>query len=301
MKAIVCTGSGKPDVLKLKDVERPVPKENEILVKVHAGTVTIGDAIIRKIPRFFMLAMSVMSSFKVRKIPGHEFAGEVVGVGRDVKRFKSGDQVFGTTTGLSYGGNAEYVCVPEEWKQGVVAEKPANVTYEEAACIPIGGMTALQILRKGNIEKGQKVLVYGASGSVGTYVVQLAKYFGAEVTGVCSTSNLEMVRAIGADKVIDYTKLDFRKNGEKYDVIFDAVRKIKASSCESSLNENGIFLSSRIPTSEEKEDLNFLKELVEEGRIKPVIDRTYPLEKTVEAHRYVDLGHKKGNVVISVA
>jgi NADPH:quinone reductase-like Zn-dependent oxidoreductase len=301
MKAIVCTGSGKPDVLKFQDVEKPIPKENEILVEVHAGTVTIGDAIIRKIPRFFMQIMSVMSNFKVRKIPGHEFAGEVEAVGRDVKRFKSGDKVFGTTTGLSYGGNAEYVCVPEEWKQGVVAEKPKNVSYEEAACVPIGGMTALQILRKGNIKKGQKVLVYGASGSVGTYVVQLAKHYGAEVTGVCSTSNLEMVRSIGADRVIDYTKEDFRKNGETYDVIFDAVRKIKASSCESSLNENGIFLSSRIPTTEKIKDLNFLKELVEAGRIKPVIDRTYPLEKTAEAHRYVDTGHKKGNVIISVA
>jgi NADPH:quinone reductase-like Zn-dependent oxidoreductase len=300
MKAIVCTGSGKPDVLELKDVEKPVPKDNEILVKVHAGTVTIGDAIIRKIPRFFMLTMSVMSNFKVRKIPGHEFSGEVVGVGRNVKRFNSGDKVFGTTTGLSYGGNAEFVCVPEEWKQGVVAEKPVNVTYEEAACVPIGGMTALQILRKGNIKKGQKVLVYGASGSVGTYVVQLAKYYGAEVTGVCSTSNLEMVRSIGADSVMDYTKEDFRRNGESYDVIFDAVRKIKASSCEGSLNENGIFLSSRIATTEELEDLNFLKELVENGTIKPVIDRTYPLKNTAEAHRYVDLGHKRGNVVIKV-
>jgi NADPH:quinone reductase-like Zn-dependent oxidoreductase len=301
MKAIVCTGSGKPDVLKLRDVKKPIPKENEILVKVHAATVTVGDAIIRKIPRIFMFTMSIMSNFKVRKIPGHEFAGEVVGVGRNVKRFRVGDKVFGTTTGLSYGGNAEYVCVPEDWKQGVVAKKPAKVTYKEAACVPIGGMTALQILRKGNIKNGQKVLVYGASGSVGTYVVQLAKYYGAEVTGVCSTSNLEMVRSIGADKVIDYTNENFRKNGETYDVIFDAVRKIKASSCENSLNESGIFLSSRISTTEEIQDLEFLKELVEEGRIKPVIDRTYPLEKTAEAHRYVDKGHKKGNVVISVA
>jgi NADPH:quinone reductase-like Zn-dependent oxidoreductase len=301
MKAIVCKGSGKPEVLTLKDVKKPVPKENEILVKVHAGTVTVGDAIIRKIPRFFMFAMSVMSNFKVRKIPGHEFAGEVVGVGKNVKRFKSGDKVFGTTTGLSYGGNAEYVCVPEEWKQGVVAEKPTNVTYEEAACVPIGGMTALQILRKGNIKRGQKVLVYGASGSVGTYAVQMAKYYGDEVTGVCSTSNLEMVRSIGVDNVIDYTKEDFRKNGETYDVIFDTVRKIKASSCKSSLKESGIFLSSRIPTSEEIQDLKFLRELVEKGRIKPFIDRIYPLEKTVEAHRYVDKGHKRGNVVISIA
>jgi NADPH:quinone reductase-like Zn-dependent oxidoreductase len=299
MKAIVCTGSGKPDVLKLKDVARPTPKDNEILVKVHAATVTVGDAIIRKIPGFIMLSFGLLSGFKVKKIPGHEFAGEVVAVGKDVKRFNKGDEVFGTTTGLAYGANAEYVCVPEEWKHGVVAEKSAKVTYEEAACIPIGGMTALQIIRKGNIKKGQKVLVYGASGSVGTYAIQLAKYYGAEVTGICSTSNLAMVKSIGADKVIDYTKEDFRKNGEIYDVIFDAVRKIKASSCKESLKEGGIFLSSRIPTSEENEDINFLKELVAGGSIRPVIDRRYPLEKTAEAHRYVDKGHKRGNVVIT--
>jgi NADPH:quinone reductase-like Zn-dependent oxidoreductase len=300
MKAIVCTGSGKPDVLKLKDVARPTPKDNEILVKVHAASVTVGDAIIRKIPRVIMLIFGLSSGYKLKKVPGHEFAGEVVEVGKNVKRFKKGDKVFGTTTGLAYGANAEYVCVPEEWKQGVVAEKPANVAYEEAACVPIGGMTALRILRKGNIKRGQKVLVYGASGSVGTYVVQLAKYYGAEVTAVCTSGNHEMVRSIGADKVIDYTKEDFRKNGETYDVIFDAVRKIKASSCKNSLKESGTFLSSRIPTSEEVEDLNFLKELVEGGRIRPVIDRLYPMEKTAEAHKYVDKGHKKGNVVITV-
>ncbi len=300
MKAIVCTGSGKPDVLKLKDVSRPTPKDSEILVKVHAATVTVGDAITRRIPRFFMLIFGLSSGFKLKKIPGHEFAGEIVMVGKNVKLFKKGDKVFGTTTGLAYGANAEYVCVPEEWKHGVVAEKPTKVTYEEAACVPIGGMTALQIIRKGNIKKGQKVVVYGASGSVGSYAVQLAKYYGAEVTAVCSSGNHEMVRSIGADKVIDYTKEDFRKNGETYDVIFDAVRKIKASSCKNSLKESGTFLSSRIPTSEEVEDLNFLKELVERGRIKPVIDRTYLLEQVPEAHLYVDKGHKKGNVVIKV-
>jgi NADPH:quinone reductase-like Zn-dependent oxidoreductase len=300
MKAIVCTGSGKPDVLKLKNVEKPIPKDNEILVKVCASSVTIGDTIIRKIPRVVLLTFGLFSGFKQKKIPGHEFAGDIVSVGRNVKRFKKGDHVFGTTTGLTYGANAEYVCVPEEWKQGVVVEKPTNVTYEEAAVVPIGGLTALQILRQGNIKKGQKVLIYGASGSVGTYGVQLAKYYGAEVTGVCSTSNLEMVRSIGADSVIDYSKEDFRLNGEKYDVIFDAVRKIKESSCQKSLKDCGIFLSSRIPTTEEIEDLIFLKELVETRKIKPVIDRRYPLDQTNEAHRYVDKGHKKGNVVIKI-
>jgi NADPH:quinone reductase-like Zn-dependent oxidoreductase len=287
-------------VLKLKNVEKPTPKDNEIMVKICASSVTIGDAIIRKIPKVVLLTFGLFSGFKLKKIPGHEFAGYIVSVGRNVKRFKKGDHVFGTTTGLTYGANAEYVCVPEDWKHGVVVEKPANVTYEEAAVVPIGGLTALQILRQGNIKKGQKVLIYGASGSVGTYAVQLAKYYGAEVTGVCSTSNLEMVRSIGADKVIDYTKEDFRKNGATYDVIFDAVRKIKESSCQKSLKDGGVFLSSRISTSEEFEDLLFLKELVESGRIRPVIDRRYPLDQTIEAHRYVDKGHKKGNVVIIV-
>jgi NADPH:quinone reductase-like Zn-dependent oxidoreductase len=270
------------------------------LVKVQAATVTIGDVIIRKIPRLITLPIGLLFGFKAKKITGHEFAGDVVAAGKDVKRFRKGDQVFGTTTGLSYGANAEYVCLPEEWKQGVVALKPANISYEEAAAVPIGGMTALQILGKGNIKKGQKVLIYGASGSVGTYAVQLARNNGAEVTGVCSTSNLEMVRSIGADKIIDYTKEEFTQNGRTYDVIFDAVRKIKRSYCKKSLKESGIFLSARSPTSEKTEYLIILKELIEAEKIRPVIDRRYPLEQTAEAHRYVEKGHKKGNVIITV-
>jgi len=300
MKAIVCTKYGSPDVLQLKDVEKPVPGDNEILVKIYASTVTRGDVIIRKIPRLILVPMGMLFGFKAKKITGHEFSGEVEIVGKNVKLFKKGDQVFGTTTGLSGGGNAEYVCVPEKWKLGMMTKKPANISYEEAAAVPIGGMTALQILRKGNIKEGYSVLIYGASGSVGTYAIQLAKYFGAEVTGVCSTHNLELVKSLGADMVIDYTKEDFTKSGLTFDVIFDAVRKISSSRSKSSLKKDRIFLSVKSSTSENTEDLKFLKEIIEAGKLKSVIDKRYPLEQTAEAHRYVDKGHKKGNVAITV-
>ncbi|UCE37488.1 MAG: NAD(P)-dependent alcohol dehydrogenase [Thermoplasmata archaeon] len=300
MKAILYEKSGPPEVLQLKEVPKPTPKDNEILVKIHAGTVTRGDVMLRGAGLFINFMMLILG-FKKKKIPGHELAGEIEAVGKDVKLFKKGDQIFGTSTGLVYGGNAQYVCLPEQWKQGVVTKKPVNITFEEAAAVPIGGMTALWILRKGNIKKGQKVLVYGASGSVGTYAVQLAKHFGAEVTGVCSTKNLEMVKSIGADSVIDYTKEDFSKGSTKYDIIFDAVGKVKSSQRKVSLNKNGKYVSIRSLTKEKTENLLFLKELVEKGRIKPVIDKRYTMEQIVEAHRYVETGHKRGNVVITVA
>lgn len=300
MKAIICTKHGPPEVLQLQEVERPAPKENEVLIKIHAATVSTGDVMLRKLNPLMYLPMRLFG-IRRKRIPGHEFAGVIEEVGAKVKQFKVGDQVFGTTTGLSVGANAEYVCLPEEGETNVLTVKPSNITYEEAAVIPVGGMTALQILRRANIQSGQKVLVYGASGSVGTYAVQITKHFGAEVTGVCSTKNVELVKSLGANKVIDYTKKDFTDNGETYDVIFDAVGKSSPEQDKKSLKPNGQRLSIQTSTKETPELLLSLKELVEAGKIKPVIDRRYPLEQTAEAHRYVESGRKAGNVVIAVA
>jgi NADPH:quinone reductase-like Zn-dependent oxidoreductase len=306
MKAIVYERYGPPEVFHLKEVPKSVPKDNEILVKVYATTVNAATRWARtgKHPdsKFFTFMTRMFFGLtKPRKsIIGYELSGEVESIGKDVKLFKKGDQVYGTTTGLSAGAYAEYVCLPEEWKKGVVATKPANSSYEEAACVPVTGMAALHILRKANIQKGQKVLIYGASGSMGTYAVQLAKYFGAEVTGVCSYRHIEMVKSIGAEKVIDYTKEDFTKDGPVYDVVFEAVGKISPKVCKRALKKTGTYLTSKSLTSETTEKLDFLRGLIEAENIKPVIDRTYPLEKTAEAHRYVDKGHKKGNVVITV-
>jgi NADPH:quinone reductase-like Zn-dependent oxidoreductase len=309
MKAVICTKYGPPEVLKMVDVEKPFPKDNEVLVKIRATTAHIGDTKIRRLEPgmgpvkdfFFKFIMRIIVGFNGprKKILGMELAGDVEAIGKNVTRFKIGDPVFASTE-FKLGTYAQYCCISEN---RIVAKKPSNMSYDEAAPLSNAGLTALINLRKANIQPDQKVLIYGASGSVGTYAVQIAKHFGAEVTGVCSTTNLEMVKSIGADKLIDYTKEDFTQRSETYDVIFDAVGKIESSRRKKALTKSGIYISALALSGNIKlkvEDLIFLKGLCEAGKLRTVIDKRYPFEQIVEAHRYVDKGHKKGNVVISL-
>jgi len=328
MKAIVWTEYGPPNVLQLKEVETPTPKDNEVLIRIYATTVTSGDCEQRslKLPIWHALAIRAAAGFlKPERITilGMELAGEIEAVGKDVKRFAKGDQVFAATGFIGMGACAEYICLPEEPEGGALAIKPANMTYEEAAPVPVGGLEALSFLRQGNIQSRHKVLINGAGGTIGPFAVQLAKHFGAEVTGVDSTEKLDMLRSIGADQVVDYAQDDFTKGSETYDFILDLVSKSSFSGSLRSLRQNGRYLIASPGPSQlvrgrltsmtggkkvifgaaypKTEDLIFLRELIEEGKIKSVIDRRYPLEQTAEAHRYIEKGHKKGNVVITVA
>ena len=328
MKAVVWTKYGSPDVLQLKEVEKPTPKDNEVLIKIHAATAATPDTELRrlKLPLLFAIPLRLyIGLIKPTRITilGTEFAGEIESAGKDVTRYKPGDQVFGYT-GLAMGTYAEYICLAEKSSgmAGVMAKKPVNMSYEESAAVPFGGLEALHSLGKIKIQRGQKVLIVGAGGSIGTWTVQLAKLYGAEVTGVDKPGKLEMLRSIGADHVIDYTREDFTKNGQTYDVILDTIGKSPFSGSLRSLNENGTYLNANpglfggirrrlTPNGSSKRvilwtagyttnNLLALKELIEAGKLKSVIDRRYPLEQTAEAHRYVDTGQKKGNVVITV-
>ncbi len=306
MKAVVYTRYGPPEVLRLADVPKPAPRDHEVLVKVHATTVTIGDTIMRSFNLPIhgwqkIMAMLILGWRRPKRaVLGMELAGEIEAVGRQVTRFKPGDPVFASTFAVNFGGHAEYKCLPEN---GVIALKPAVLTYEEAAAVPGAAQTAWRCLQKGRLQPGQKILIYGASGAVGTNAVQLAsRHFGAEVTGVCSGANLALVRSLGACQVIDYTRQDFTQSGATYDVVFDAVGKLTPAQGKAALKPAGVYLNVHANSGgdEKLETLLLLKGLIEAGKLRPVIDRVYPLEQIVEAHRYVEQGHKKGNVAITV-
>ncbi len=305
MKAVVYEKYGPPEVLRLKDVKKPVPQEDEILVKIYAATVTSGDVRLRSSdfpPLFWLPARLIFGFFKPKKkILGHELAGVVEEIGKNVTEFKVGDSVFGTTTMLNTGSYAEYICVPQKWKNGVIGLKPKNLGYHEAAALPVGAMTAIYLLEKADLKSGQNVLVYGASGSVGSYAVQLANEKGSRVTGVCSTSNFEMVKSLGAKSLLDYKKEDYSENNEKFDIVFDAVGKTTKAKAKKVLKAGGTFVSVKMLTTEKDEHLKLIKTMAEKGTLNPFIDKHFKLDEIVKAHEYVDRGRKRGNVVLDIA
>ena len=296
MKAVVYERYGPPEVLQLKDIEKPTPKANEILIRVYSTTVTAGDWRMRKAEPFIVRIFSGLFKPKRVKILGFELAGVVEEVGKDVKSFKKGDAVF-ASCGFKFGGYAEYRCLPEN---DVIALKPSNMSFDEAAAVPIGGLTAIRLLREAKPKTGDEILVYGASGSVGTFAVQLAKYYGANVTAVCSGRNLELVRSIGADKVVDYTKQDFTQLNQRFDIVFDAVALIRKSKFKPLLKSGGKFVTVGSNPKDTPTDLVTLKEIIEAGSLKSVIDRKYTLAQIREAHAYVEQFRKKGNVVVTI-
>lgn len=286
--------------LQVQDVAKPQPTSHEVLIKVHAATVTAGDIFMHRIPRVAFIAISLLG-YKYKSTPGHEFAGVVEAIGDKVTRFKVGDEVMGTTTGLTAGANAEYICIPEVWDKGVITHKPQNLSFAEAATVPVGAMTAMHFLRKANIQPNQKVLIYGASGSVGSYAIQIAKHMGADVTAVSSTRNIPLMQSLGADRVIDYKQEDFSQSGQVYDVIFDAVGKTTADQRKRAMKDDGCFVSVSSMASGASKNINRVVELAASGHLKPVIDRHYALEQVSEAYQYVQTGRKQGNVVIDIA
>lgn len=304
MKAVIYKSYGPPDVLQLVDIEKPQPKHNEILVKIQAATITSGDVRLRSsdFPPIAWLFVRLLNGlFKPNKeILGHEFSGSVEAVGKDVTRYKVGDEVVGTPTMLHTGSYTEYLCIPEERKKGVLGLKPKSLSFNEGAALPVGGMTALFLLKKARLSKGQQVLVYGASGSVGSYAIQIAKEQGATVTAVCSSSNFDMVKSLGADSALDYRNQDYSYLEQKFDIVFDAVGKTSISKARKVLKQEGRFVSVKSIISPKQEHLEELCELVEEGKIKPFIDKTFHLSNIVEAHEYVDKGRKRGNVIIEI-